>query len=209
MTRRVLPTAVMMGTGFIVLLGQFTQVDVFNTLYLPQLSSLFVNWASILFAFALVLGLLNLLAVHINRIRQRIEGWTYSLVLLATVFVVLCAGLSGVNSLSLNWIFRNVQVPLQATLLSLLVFFIASAAFRAYRTGSRAVLVMLVVAVIVLLGQMPLGDSLSLELVGVSQWIRDVPAVAGARGILLGVALGTIATGLRIILGVEREKFFH
>ena len=206
--RRVLPTAVMMATGFIVLLGQFTQVDVFNTLYLPQLSSLFVSWASILFAFALVLGLLNLLAVHVNRIRQRIEGWPYSVVLLATVFIVLCAGLNGVNSLSLNWIFRNVQVPLQATLLSLLVFFIASAAFRVYRTGSRAVLVMLAVAAVVLLGQMPLADSLSLDLVGATQWLRDVPAVAGARGIMLGVALGTIATGLRIILGVEREKFF-
>ena len=206
--RRVLPTAVMMATGFIVLLGQFTQVDVFNTLYLPQLSSLFVSWASILFAFALVLGLLNLLAVHVNRIRQRIEGWPYSVVLVATVFIVLCAGLNGVNSLSLNWIFRNVQVPLQATLLSLLVFFIASAAFRVYRTGSRAVLIMLAVATVVLLGQMPLADSLSLDLVGATQWLRDVPAVAGARGIMLGVALGTIATGLRIILGVEREKFF-
>ena len=207
--RRVLPSVVMMATGFIVLLGQFTQVDMFNALYLPQLSSLFVNWASILFAFALVLGLLNLLAVHVNRIRQRIEGWPYSLVLVATVFVVLCAGLNGVNSLSLNWIFRNVQVPLQATLLSLLVFFIASAAFRIYRLpGSRAVLVMLAVAAFVLLGQMPLADSLSLDLVGATQWVRDVPAVAGARGIMLGVALGTIATGLRIILGLEREKFF-
>jgi hypothetical protein len=55
---------------------------------------------------------------------------------------------------------------------------------------------------------MPLADSLSLDLVGATQWVRDVPAVAGARGIMLGVALGTIATGLRIILGLEREKFF-
>lgn len=209
MIRRLLPAAALTLTGLVVLLGQFTQVDLFNALYLPQLSALLVNWASILFAFALVLGLLNLLAVHVNRIRQRTEGWSYSVVLVGTVFFVLCAGLNGVDSLTLNWIFRNVQVPLQATLLSLLVFFIASAAFRAYRTRSLAVLVMLAVAAIVLLGQMPIADSISLELVGATQWIRDVPAVAGARGILLGVALGTIATGLRLILGVETERFFH
>lgn len=209
MIRRVFPSAVMIGAGVIVLLGQFNNFGLVRALFLPELSSAFVNWASILFAFALILGLMNLLAVHISRIAERIEGWQYSLVLIATVFVVLCAGLNGVTAPTVQWIFRNVQVPLQATLLSLVVFFIASATLRIFRMRSRGAALMLLTAAIVLLGQMPIADAISVNLVDAQQWIIGVPAAAGLRGILLGVALGTIATGLRILFGVEREKFFH
>jgi hypothetical protein len=199
----------MIGVGLIVLLGQFRDVNLFRALILPDLSNAFVTWAGILFAFALLLGLLNLLSVHVGRIRQRAEGWQYSAVLIATVVIVLAAGLNGVTSRSLQWIFRNVQVPLQATFLSLLVFFIASATVRSFRVRSIGTVLMMLTAVVVLLGQMPFGDNISTDLVDLQQWIRSVPAVAGQRGILLGVALGTIATGLRILLGVERRRFFH
>jgi membrane-associated HD superfamily phosphohydrolase len=207
--RRVLPTAVMVAAGAIVLLGQFADIGLFRSLRLPELSAAFINWAAILFAFAMILGLLNLLAVHWRRVRERDGGWTYSGVLIATVFVVLCAGLNGVNAPSLQWIFRNVQAPLQATLLSLTVFFLVSASLRAIRTRSPASILMLLIAAIVLLGQMPFAERLSIELSEFQRWILEVPAVAGQRGIMLGVALGTVATGLRILLGVERERFFH
>ena len=207
--RRVLPAAVLLGVGAIVLLGQFADIGFMRALRLPELSAAFISWAGILFAFAVVLGLLNLLRVHGHRVRERSAGWSFSAVLIGTVFVVLCAGLNGVNAPSLQWIFRNVQSPLQATLLSLTVFFLASAALRAIRTRSPASILMLLTAAIVLLGQMPFAERLSIELSGFQRWILEVPAVAGQRGILLGVALGTIATGLRLLLGVEREKFFQ
>lgn len=207
--RRNLPATVVLAAGAIVLLGQFGDVDLFRALLLPELSAAFVQWAAILFAFAMLLGLLNLVKVHLQRVRARGAGWTLSAVLLGTVFVVLCAGLNGVNAPSLQWIFRSVLSPLEATLLALTVFFLAGAATRAIRTRSPAAILMLVTAVIVLLGQMPFAERLSLELAGFQRWIVEVPAVAGQRGILLGVALGTIATGLRLLSGVEREKFFR
>jgi hypothetical protein len=207
--RRVLPSAVLVTVGAIVLLGQFADIGVVGALRLPELSAAFINWAGILFAFAMVLGLLNLLKVHWQRVRERSVGWTFSAILIGTVFVVLCAGLNGVNAPSLQWIFRNVQSPLQATLLSLTVFFLVSAALRAIRTRSPAAILMLLTAAIVLLGQMPFAERFSIELSGFQRWILEVPAVAGQRGILLGVALGTIATGLRLLSSVEREKFFH
>jgi hypothetical protein len=207
--RRRVPTAVLVSVGAIVLLGQFADVGIVRAVRLPELSAAFISWAGILFAFAMVLGLLNLLRVHWHRVRERSAGWTFSAILIGTVFVVLCAGLNGVNAPSLQWIFRNVQSPLQATLLSLTVFFLASAALRAIRTRSTGAILMLLTAAIVLLGQMPFAERLSVELSGLQRWIMEVPAVAGQRGILLGVALGTIATGLRLLMGVEREKFFH
>lgn len=207
--RRTLPSAVLVSVGVIVLLGQFADVGVIRALRLPDLSAEFVNWAGILFAFAMVLGLLNLLRVHAHRVRERTAGWTFSAILIGTVFVVLCAGLNGVNAPSLQWIFRSVQSPLQSTLLSLTVFFLAGAALRAIRTRSPAAILMLFTAAIVLLGQMPFAERLSIELSGFQRWILEVPAVAGQRGILLGVALGTLATGLRLLLGVEHKKYFQ
>jgi hypothetical protein len=35
-------------------------------------------------------------------------------------------------------------------------------------------------------------------------WLSQVPAVAGARGLMLGIALGIIATGLRVLLAMDR-----
>ena len=197
----------MIGAGVVTLLGQFTEV-----LFLSNISKAFVQWAGILFSFALVLGLVNLLAVHVRRMRERAEGWHNSLVLIGTVFVVLCAGLNGVNSPSAQWLFQNVQAPLESTMLSLLVFFIVTATVRALRLRDkhrRGSVLMFLTATVVLLGQMPFADRLGREFVEAQQWLMNVPMVAGMRGILLCVALGAMATGLRILFGVEREKFFH
>jgi hypothetical protein len=63
----------------------------------------------------------------------------------------------------------------------------------------------LVIVLIVLLGSVPLfflGEIA--PLIALRDWLTHVPAVAGARGLLLGVALGTVATGLRILMGVDR-----
>jgi len=122
--------------------------------------------------------------------------------------LVLLAGLSGPTSTSLHWIFRHVITPLQATLLSLMVFFIASAAWRMFRTRSLGTFIMLVTAIIILLGQMPLGERFGLEFAFLKQWILDVPNLAGQRGILLGVALGTVVTSMRLLLGINHKQFF-
>ena len=37
------------------------------------------------------------------------------------------------------------------------------------------------------------------------EWIMNVPATAGSRAIMIGIALGTIAQSYRIITGRERS----
>jgi hypothetical protein len=97
-------------------------------------------------------------------------------------------------------IFQYVLFPLQATIFSLLAFFVASAAYRAFRLRSRESALLVITSVVVLLGQIPLWGALT----NFKEWILEVPSMAGARGILLGVALGTVATGLRVLLGIDR-----
>jgi hypothetical protein len=205
---RRLPTILAIVIGLVVLVGQFGG-DFARALRLTDLSAALIDWAAILFAVALVLGLRNLVAIHVRRLHAQVEGWPNSLALLLAVFLVLCAGLNGVNSASLQWIFTNVQVPLQASLLSLVVFLTVSAVGRAIRIRRWGTLLMLTTAVVVLLGQLPFAESLSAELVDAQQWILSVPGVAGQRGLLLGIALGTMMTGLRVLFGVEGDRFFQ
>jgi uncharacterized membrane protein len=96
----------------------------------------------------------------------------------------------------------NIQAPIQASLSALLVFFVITAAYRLLLVRNLESVVMLVVVILVLLGQMTLG--LLPVLPELKEWILDVPAMAGVRGILLGVALGAVLTGIRLLLGVER-----
>jgi hypothetical protein len=208
LTRRILPTATLIIVGLCVLSGQLLEFNVTPEFTLRQLGDVFIDWASILFAFALLLGLLNLAQAHLRRIQQRGEDWSYSVVLLVTMGIVLVAGLSGPTSTSLHWIFRHLITPLQATLLSLTVFFIVGAAWRLFRQHSFSALLMLVTTIIILLGQIPLSEQLGLEFAQFKQWVLDVPNLAGQRGILLGIALGTVITGVRVLLGIHHKQFF-
>jgi hypothetical protein len=104
-----------------------------------------------------------------------------------------------------KWLFDNVLVPLDATMFALLAFFMASAAYRTFRARTPEATVLLIVAVIVMLGRVPIGEMLYKQMPAVSEWFMMVPTIAAKRGILFGVALGSIATSLRIILGIERS----
>jgi uncharacterized membrane protein len=175
------------------------------------------NLLTILAAFALVLGLGSLLRVHIDKIRRKRQNFQYSWVLIISFLISSIIGLFGgvagdgfmpttIGSFSFNIqiLYENVIVPLGSTMFAMLAFFMASASYRAFRARSFEATLLLAAAFIVMIGIIPLGDKISHHLPSFAQWIMNVPNVAGQRGILFGVALGTIATALKIILGIER-----
>lgn len=189
--------AVAIGVGIIVLFGKF-----FTLPYISIIVDTFTAWTVILTAFAVLLGLINLVSVHASRIVRRNEpGLGYSIVVLLTAVIVFLVGVwFGLPSAQMSWVFDNLYVPLQGAFFALVAFFLATAAYRSLRARSFETTLMLVVALIVFLGQTPLVTTLSQA----KDWLLSVPSTAGVRGILLGVALGTIATGLRLITGMDR-----
>ncbi len=190
------PVAVAIGAGFFVLLHQFLQNE-----YLDRISGVLIVWAAFIAAFALLLGLFNVVAVHVQRVVRRDAGAWSSIVILATAFVVLLIVMpSGGVSNASNWVLRYLYQPLEAAFLALLVFFMATAAYRALRVRTWETALFVIAALIVLIGAVPLANFLE----PLREWVMNVPTVAGVRGILLGVALGVIATGLRLLTGVDR-----
>jgi hypothetical protein len=104
-----------------------------------------------------------------------------------------------------TWFYDHIFFPCNATMFALLAFFIASAAFRAFRARNTEAALLLGAAIIVLLGRAPIGSLISDSLPEITNWIIDVPNNAGRRAILIGAALGAIVTGLRVLLGMERQ----
>ena len=171
-------------------------------------------WLRIVLAFAYFLGLYSLANLHWERIRQRGSGWGYSLVAYISfgvmfLFVIFNDG-SGpfkpqAEAGGYQWLFQYVHVPCTSTMFSILAFFIASAAYRTFRARTPEAAILLVAAVIVMLGRVPVGRAIADFFPLASEWLMEVPNLAAKRGILLGVSLGAIATSLRIIFGIERS----
>jgi hypothetical protein len=200
-------TAIAMAIGFIVLAGYFLPVDL-----LVRLRSLLVEWATILVAVALIVGVVNLFAVHWRKVTRSATSGTggtvgiYSLILVVALSVTLVvAGWFGPTHPYALWIFDHVQLPVETSLMAVLAVVLVYAAVRLFqRRLNLFTVVFLVTAVIVILVSGPL---FGIDLPGLAElraWIARVPAAAGARGVLLGIALGIVTAGLRVLIGVDR-----
>jgi hypothetical protein len=104
-----------------------------------------------------------------------------------------------------NWFYDHVFAPCNSTMFALLAFFVVSAAFRAFRARNMEAGLLLGGAILVMLGRVPIGRAISENLPSIAQWILDVPNNGSRRAIMMGAAIGAIATGLRILLGLERS----
>lgn len=182
----------------------------------------FSVWFNILAVFAFILGGGSLLKSHLQKIAHRRTDWRYSLVTVISFLGVLAVGLlklGGPPGLAgsvthpdawLQRVFTALYDPLMSTLFALLAFFVASAAYRAFRVRSPASTVLLVSAFVVLLGRTPLGTWLSnllpdglgaLRVDTLSMWIMRVPNVAGQRAVLMGIAVGVVALTFTVLTG--------
>ncbi len=167
-----------------------------------------LDWPPIIGAFALMLGVISLVRVSVTKVQRRSEGWGYSIVTMIGLFTMIATGIFGhyVPSLwpAFDWQFNYIMIPISATMFSLLAFFIASAAYRAFRARSVLATILLVSAIIVMIRFFPLGP-LTDPIGKAAAWILNVPNLAAKRAIIIGVGLGIVTTAMKVILGVERS----
>lgn len=175
-----------------------------------------LDWMLVVGVFALVLGVGSLMHVHYTKIARRTENWPYSILVFVGLIVMSLAGLiKGIQGTLFLWIYGNIQVPLEATMFSLLAFFIASAAYRAFRARTLEATLLLIAGILVMFGNVPIGNAIWASMTSwfpalpsaIKDWILENPNLAARRAIFLGIGLGGISQGLRIILGIERSHF--
>ncbi len=194
--RHILPMALAVAFGLLTLAG---------LLFFPVIGDALISWATFLAAVALVLGVLNLLSIHV---RRSSKGNLYSAVLVLSavaIFALAVLDYLRITTDGVTTAFTLVQAPLEAAVGTLLVFFFLFAGFRLLRDQRNGwALLFIISAVVVLLAQTQLPPYLNDIFGWLNDIISNVIVVAGIRGILIGVALGAVAVTLRVLTGSER-----
>lgn len=177
-----------------------------------------VEWAALLAALALLVGLLSVTAGHVVRVARRRPDWGYSVLLLAAMLAVIFAGTlyplqtlegqlvfpSSLVEAPVRTLFAVLYQPLAASFLALLTFFSLSAALRALRRRAAETAVIIVAAVLALvIAALPQAEAVPF-LAGGVRWISDYLVLASARGLLIGAALGAVIAGVRVLLGFDQ-----
>ncbi len=221
-----------------IFIGLFAGLIPILSMYIPKrflsgetgMSPRLDQWLIILAGFALLLGIVNVLQNSMRKISRRESGWPFSIVLLLGLFVTGGFGIYGALSghgigiaadgtptpfqYMTNWFFQ----PLQSTIFSLLAFFMASAAFRAFRARNTEATILLIAAGLIMMGRVPVLELLALPIPALhpaaasasqglgklTEWIMKTPNGAAQSGIIIGAALGAASMAIRVILGIER-----
>ena len=175
---------------------------------------------NVILTLAVGMGLFSLAYVNGRKLRRRENDWYAALFFFAATVLGVITGIfkyypagsveRGVSDLV---IFRFITT-VASSIFSLLAFYMASAAYRAFRIRSREAALMMVSALIVMLGQTPFGMYLTgwlgeqysyLWLPNVAGWLLRTPITAMFRALILGIMIGAIGTALRYWLNLERS----
>lgn len=176
------------------------------------------DWAVIITGFALIVGGIDILRFHIIQIRKQglrqapfssvTIGLEILMVILALVGLYLSytrpeLGITITTQPQFKWLYTYLYAPADAAMYSILVFYIASASYRAFIARNPMAALLLVVAIIVMLGNTTIGGLIWPGFLPLRDWIMTVPNTAAFRPITMGAGFGVILLGLRLLVWRE------
>ncbi|HZO90711.1 MAG TPA: hypothetical protein VFB38_20450 [Chthonomonadaceae bacterium] len=181
----------------------------------------FGNTSVIIAAWTVGLGFINLVQVHSRRLLRGAEGAFNSAVLLISMAVMIVVHIlqkvhpNAINKNLHHLLFDGALQSLDATMFSIIAFYIVSAAYRAFRVRSVEATFLLVTAVLVMLGQIMVAQAVTMHLPHnlhvevIRDWILTKANAPATRAIAFGLGIGGLAVALRIWLGLERGSYFE
>ncbi|MEM3622273.1 MAG: hypothetical protein QXZ02_01845 [Candidatus Bathyarchaeia archaeon] len=169
------------------------------------------DWVVVVTAIAAIVGGVDILRYHINQSRKKEPKQVFfsgivmimEVVMVAFAVIALSSGISIPTQPNFQWLYTYIYAPSDAAMYSILIFYIASASYRAFRVRNPPALLLLIVAILVMLGNTSLGELLWSGLLPIRDWIMTVPNTAAFRPITMGLGFGIIILGLRLLLGKE------
>lgn len=204
---------VIFSTGFFYAFTYYVKVSEPVDLQAIADNSLAYLTAMIITVFAI--GIINLTRIHYRNIKLKRPDWKFSVVLLGSLYgMAIFSIISSPYSLDpqgivippslinailpiWNFLYYDILTTINTSIFSLLAFFIASAAYRAFKLRTVESTVLLVAGLLVIVGEAPISDLIWPGFSAIHNWIMLVPNTAGQRGILIGAALSMIAFSVR------------
>jgi len=190
---RVINAVIAIAFGVLILAGYF-----FDSLQGVQ--TLLLNYALTFVGAAALVGVFNILFVHADKIRRREKGSIYSAVLIIFLVATLLFGfIVRPEHIAMQLVMDAIILPVEGALMGILTITLLYAAVRLLRRRLDVMsIVFLLTAVLIVFSSAIQPFSF------IRSWVTQVGALGGARGILIGVALGTLTTGLRVLFGADR-----
>ncbi|MBK9925949.1 MAG: hypothetical protein IPP66_11750 [Anaerolineales bacterium] len=200
---RVITAVIAITAGVLVLLGIFFG-GVFDVIRL-----LVTDWTIIIAGMAVLVGVLNLVMVQWGKISTRQKGWGYSVLLVVSLLgAALYGSILGLDNSIMKFTVEAIIIPVEASLLAILAVTLVYASIRLLRRRTDMMsVIFLITLVLFLLAIMPTPLSLDPNVQFIQNSIIGFVGMisrGGARGLLIGVALGTLLTGLRVLFGIDR-----
>jgi len=202
---RILTIVLAIASGVIVLMGyffpEFDQLD--------QLRYALTDWAIIIAGMAVLVGIINLVSVQMEKVRKQEKGGMYGALLVLSLVITFGLGLVlGLDHSIMHVAVDAVIVPVEVSLLAILAVTLVYASIRLLRRRTDMMSIVFLVTVVLFLiavtpsvfSTNPYFQTLQNGILGFVGMISR----GGARGLLIGVALGTLLTGLRVLFGIDR-----
>lgn len=205
--RRVeIPIAITIICAFIQIVPYYFHVPEWESV-----ANTFVDWQMVVGSAALFLGAGSLYLLHVPKVKRKRPGWEFSALLLGLMTIMIIAGLPikelglGKTNPVYQFIYKNMTVALSSTMYSILAFFIASAAYRAFRARNIDAIILLLAGTLIMLGNAPAGTAAWAGFADIHSWLyKGPPNLATMRAIRIGAALGALVLAARTFIGVER-----
>ena len=195
--------AVAVFSGLIVLLGYFIPSPMLAEIRTPML-----DWAVILSGVAGLVAIAHLIfGVHWAKVKKEGASQWFSLVVIFCFLLTMVAGLFlEPTSPIFQKVVTYIQTPIESSLLAILAVTLSFSSLKLLQRQRNWMGIVFFVTVILFLvinsGLLSFTDRIPIFRDFLSG-LQLIPS-AGARGIVLGVALGSLATGIRILIGSER-----
>jgi hypothetical protein len=208
--RAPLAAGVAIGFGLLVLAGYLIPVGFPGYDMLNDIRSVLVGWAAILAGVAALVGILNLFQTHLGRLSAKKNPDYFSLIVVLGFLLTVIWGTYERLFPTPNPQFQQavlaVQVPVETALMGMLAVTLTFASVRLFqrRKGLLAGVFMISALFFLLLGSGLLAPLREVILLGSLLDLAARLPVAGGRGILIGIALGSLTAGLRVLLGADR-----
>jgi len=182
-------------------------------LAMPKAVSDFISglqkWTVILSAFAMVLSLLSVTRIHVPRVMKtgaNMSDRALSAWLLVIMVITILVGIGfDTPSAQYQFIFRNLFSPLSSGVWAIMAFYYCGAILRSFRARSLEATVLVVAGFLVVTRNTPVISAIIPWWESLGTWIMNVPGVSGMRGLVIGVGVGVVAMGIRMLLQMERR----
>ena len=195
--KREIPLLIFAITFILACFGYYLDVPAISTIY----SEMF-DWVLILSNLALGTGLIAFILHHSKRVSKRERGYQMSLVAFSALLLMLVACFASPGSR--EYLYSEIYTPVSIAVLCFTGFSEITGMYRSFKVRNIDALFLAVSGFIVLMYFAPLYGFLVPDIAKVANWILDNPAMGASRGIIIGIAIGTIALSIRIILGYEK-----